>query len=56
VEEDGAGFLAYGGLVGRHTMSKEGHWPKVNTTLELEHKLVYVFGGLQFFPKVLTLT
>jgi hypothetical protein len=39
VEEDALAFLTDAGLVGRHTMSKEGRWPKENTNSELEHKL-----------------
>lgn len=37
--EDALAFLTDAGLVGRHTMSKEGRWPKENTNTELEHKL-----------------
>lgn len=39
VEEDALAFLTDAGLVGRHTMSKQGRWPKENTNAELEHKL-----------------
>lgn len=39
VEEDALAFLTDAGLVGRHTMSKEGRWPKENTNDELQHKL-----------------
>lgn len=39
VEEDALAFLTDAGLVGRHTMSKEGRWPKENTNEELQHKL-----------------
>lgn len=39
MEEDALAFLTDAGLVGRHTMSKEGRWPKENTNAELEHKL-----------------
>jgi hypothetical protein len=39
VEEDALAFLTDAGLVGRHTMSKQGRWPKENTHIELQHKL-----------------
>jgi hypothetical protein len=39
VEEDALAFLTDAGLVGRHTMSKQGCWPAKNTETELEHKL-----------------
>lgn len=39
VEEDALAFLTDAGLVGRHTMSQQGRWPKGNTKEELEHKL-----------------
>lgn len=39
VEEDALAFLTDAGLVGRHTMSQQGRWPKANTDTELEHKL-----------------
>ncbi|KAA0965681.1 MazG-like protein [Sporosarcina sp. ANT_H38] len=40
VEEDALAFLTDAGLVGRLTMSQQGHWP-VNgeTESELEHKI-----------------
>ena len=39
VEEDALAFLSDAGLVGRHTMSQQGRWPKENTQEELKHKL-----------------
>ena len=39
VEEDALAFLTDAGLVGRHTMSQQGRWPKGNTNPELSHKL-----------------
>lgn len=39
VEEDALAFLTDAGLVGRHTMSQQGRWPKGDTVTELEHKL-----------------
>lgn len=39
VEEDALAFLTDAGLVGRHTMSQQGRWPKADTKEELEHKL-----------------
>lgn len=39
VEEDALAFLTDAALVGRHTMSQQGRWPKANTKEELEHKL-----------------
>ena len=39
VEEDALAFLSDAGLVGRHTMSKQGRWPKEDTDIELQHKL-----------------
>ncbi len=39
VEEDALAFLTDAGLVGRHTMSQQGRWPKENTASELKHKL-----------------
>ncbi|MFV5696325.1 MazG-like protein [Flavobacterium sp. LB3P122] len=39
VEEDALAFLTDAGLVGRHTMSQQGRWPKGNTNPELQHKL-----------------
>lgn len=39
VEEDALAFLTDAGLVGRHTMSQQGRWPKENTDEELKHKL-----------------
>ncbi len=39
IEEDALAFLTDAGLVGRHTMSQQGRWPKENTNVELEHKL-----------------
>jgi hypothetical protein len=39
IEEDALAFLTDAGLVGRHTMSKAGRWPKENTNAELQHKL-----------------
>ncbi|RZK14751.1 MAG: MazG-like protein [Flavobacterium sp.] len=39
IEEDALAFLSDAGLLGRHTMSKQGRWPKADTPEELEHKL-----------------
>ena len=39
VEEDALAFLTDAGLVGRHTMSQQGRWPKGDTNPELQHKL-----------------
>ena len=39
VEEDALAFLTDAGLVGRHVMSQQGRWPKLNTDEELKHKL-----------------
>ncbi len=39
VEEDALAFLTDAGLVGRHTMSHQQRWPKVDTDIQLEHKL-----------------
>lgn len=39
VEEDVLAFLTDAGLVGRHTMSRQGRWPKAGTDAELKHKL-----------------
>jgi len=39
VEEDALAFLTDAGLVGRHTMSQQGRWPKEKTNTELKHKL-----------------
>ena len=39
-EEDALAFLTDAGLVGRHTMAREGRWPtETGSEQELEHKL-----------------
>jgi hypothetical protein len=39
VQEDALAFLTDAGLIGRHTMSQQGRWPKDNANPELQHKL-----------------
>lgn len=39
IEEDALAFLTDAGLVGRLTMSQQGHWPAANTQENLKHKL-----------------